>query len=122
MALYASLGFEVTDPVALMSGRPRSAPPAGYAVRPLTHGDLEAAAAVSLEVHGYERIGELSDALASRGGESYVALRDGGLHVGRPGHHGRRRREVVLHRPVRVGDGRQRDRRRRGLHDVLHRR
>jgi len=67
MALYASLGFRITDPVALMAGRPRTAAPAGYAVRALTHHDLPAAADLSLAVHGYERTGELTDALATSG-------------------------------------------------------
>ena len=75
MALYASLGFEITDPVALMAGRPRGAVPAGHAVRPLAADDLPAAAALSLRVHGYERTAELADALA-RGGATAVE-RDG---------------------------------------------
>lgn len=77
MALYAGLGFEVTEPIVLLSGRPRSAPAPGYEVRPLTRDDLGAAAALSLAVHGYERTAELRDALATPGAESYVALRDG---------------------------------------------
>ena len=79
MALYASLGFEITDPVALMSGRPEIALQAGYDVRPLTRADLAEAAALSLAVHGYERTAELSDALEARPGESFAAVRDGRL-------------------------------------------
>jgi predicted N-acetyltransferase YhbS len=79
MALYASLGFAITDPVAVMSGRVEAAPPVGYDVRPLTHDDLPAAAALSLRVHGYERTAELADALAGRPGESFIAVRDGRL-------------------------------------------
>jgi predicted N-acetyltransferase YhbS len=79
MALYASLGFEITDPVALMGGRPEAAPSADYEVRPLTHDDLAAAAALSQRVHGYERTAELADALAHRPGESFAAVRDGRL-------------------------------------------
>ena len=67
MALYASLGFEITDPVALMAGRPRGEMPEGHAVRPLTEQDLPAAAELSLHVHGYERTAELADALAAGG-------------------------------------------------------
>jgi predicted N-acetyltransferase YhbS len=67
MALYASLGFEITDPIALMSGRPRGEMPAGHAVRPLTEDDLPATAELSLHVHGYERTVELADALAMGG-------------------------------------------------------
>jgi ribosomal protein S18 acetylase RimI-like enzyme len=79
MALYAALGFEITDPVALVSGRLDSAPAAGYDVRPLTDDDLAPAAALSLRIHGYERTAELADALASRPGESFAAIRDGRL-------------------------------------------
>ena len=73
MALYASLGFEITDPVALMAGRPRGTMPAGHVVRPLTEGDLPAAAELSLRVHGYERTAELSDALAAGGANAVEA-------------------------------------------------
>jgi predicted N-acetyltransferase YhbS len=79
MALYASLGFDITDPVAVVGGRPEAPPSAGYEVRPLTSEDLPAAAALSLRVHGYERTAELADALASRPGESFAAIRDGRL-------------------------------------------
>jgi predicted N-acetyltransferase YhbS len=77
MALYASLGFEITDPVALMAGHPRGTVPAGHDVRALTADDLQAAAALSLRVHGYERTAELADALA--GGGATAVLRDGQL-------------------------------------------
>ncbi len=71
MALYASLGFEITDPVALVAGLPRGVTPSPYAVRALTSEDLPAAAELSLAVHGYERTSELADALA-RGGATAV--------------------------------------------------
>ena len=77
MALYASLGFEITDPVALMAGRPDGAVAAGHAVRPLTVDDLHAAEELSLRVHGYERTAELADALAAGGANA--VLRDGRL-------------------------------------------
>ena len=67
MALYASLGFAITDPVALMAGRPRAAVPAGHSVRALTRDDLPAATDLSLAVHGYERTAELAGALESGG-------------------------------------------------------
>jgi predicted N-acetyltransferase YhbS len=79
MALYASLGFQITDPVALMGGRPEIELPDGYEVRELESADLPAAAGLSLRVHGYERTVELADALAARPGESFAALRDGRL-------------------------------------------
>ncbi|HKG65629.1 MAG TPA: GNAT family N-acetyltransferase [Solirubrobacteraceae bacterium] len=77
MALYAALGFEITDPVALMAGRPSGIVPAGHSVRALTVEDLPAAAELSLRVHGYERTAELADALGAGG--ATAVLRDGKL-------------------------------------------
>lgn len=67
MALYASLGFRITDPVALVAGTPRGGAPDGYEVRPLTSDYLLAAAELSYTVHGYERSAELADAMARAG-------------------------------------------------------
>jgi predicted N-acetyltransferase YhbS len=77
LGLYASLGFRVTDPVVVMSGRPRTGVPAGYEVRPMTEGDVEPCAALHLEAHGFERTAEVRDALHAPGLEPFVALRDG---------------------------------------------
>jgi GNAT superfamily N-acetyltransferase len=75
LSLYASLGFEAREPVALMSGTPRSARVAGVEVRLLEESDIDAAEALSRRVHGYERTGELRDALASPRLQPLVALR-----------------------------------------------
>ena len=64
MGLYASLGFEVKEPVVVMTGRPRSAPPSGITSRPITSLDLEACAALCRRVHGIDRTVDLRDALA----------------------------------------------------------
>jgi GNAT superfamily N-acetyltransferase len=77
LGLYASLGFRVTDPVALMGGRPRTGVPPGCDVRPMTEADLEESAALHLEAHGFERTSELRDALEVPGFEPFVAIRDG---------------------------------------------
>jgi predicted N-acetyltransferase YhbS len=79
LALYASLGFRVTDPVALMSGRPQPHIPRGYEVRPMTQSDLEEAAALHIEANGFERTRELGDALRTPGFEPFVAVRDGDI-------------------------------------------
>jgi predicted N-acetyltransferase YhbS len=63
ISLYASLGFEVREPVQLVTGTPRSAPPAGVEVRRLAEGDLDACAALCASVHGFDRRHELADAL-----------------------------------------------------------
>ncbi len=75
MALYASLGFAITDPVVVIAGEPRGATPAGHEVRALTADDLPAAAQLSVRVHGYDRAAELRDALAG----AHAVLRDGRL-------------------------------------------
>jgi predicted N-acetyltransferase YhbS len=77
LALYASLGFEVAEPVALMRGRPRSAEAEGVEVRPLEEGDLGEAEQLHRRVHGFERTAELADALAVPGFTPTVAVREG---------------------------------------------
>jgi predicted N-acetyltransferase YhbS len=75
LSLYASLGFEIRDPVVAMGGRPRDAAPADVAVRPLDEGDLEECSRLHRAVHGYEREQELRDALESPRLEPFVAVR-----------------------------------------------
>jgi predicted N-acetyltransferase YhbS len=75
LALYESLGFDVKEPVALVSGSPRNAPDAAVAVRPLEEGDLDECERLCQAVHGYERTHELKDALQAFA--PFVAVRDG---------------------------------------------
>jgi len=75
-ALYASLGFEVKEPLAILSGRFRSPPPAGSSARPMRAEDLPAAAALCERVHGFARTGDLREALGTKG-EPMVLERDG---------------------------------------------
>ena len=77
LALYASLGFEVREPVVVIGGTPRTASAPGVEVRPLSQGDVAECERLHLRVHGYERTGELRDALAAPGLEPVVAVRDG---------------------------------------------
>jgi ribosomal protein S18 acetylase RimI-like enzyme len=77
IALYASLGFEVKEPIALMGGSLSDARPPAAEVRPLMHEDLAACERLQMAVHGFERTAELRDALASPGLEPKVAVRDG---------------------------------------------
>ena len=72
LALYASLGFEVEEPAALMGGRPRIAPPDHVEVRPLEPGDLQECERLRRAVHGYERTRELRDALDAPGLTPFV--------------------------------------------------
>ena len=63
MPLYASLGFAVREPLALMTGRLRSAPRADAEVGLLREEDLDACAALCARVHGFDRDRELREAL-----------------------------------------------------------
>lgn len=75
LCLYESLGFDVKEPVAVTTGKPRSAPVEGVEVRPLAEDDIEECGALCERVHGFPRTGELRDALHAFA--SFVALRDG---------------------------------------------
>ncbi len=75
MSLYASLGFAVTEPLALLTGRARSSPLSGVKVRPLRSEDLDACTALCARVHGFDRSRELREALKEF--RPFVATRGG---------------------------------------------
>jgi GNAT superfamily N-acetyltransferase len=75
MALYASLGFEVREPVLVMSGKPAGKLPEGFTVRPLTEQDLDACNALSAGIYGFSRASELADAMQVLA--PVVVVRDG---------------------------------------------
>jgi hypothetical protein len=77
LSLYESLGFEVKEPVAVMTGKPRSDPVQDVDVLPLAEGDLEQCAALGEKVHGFERTNELRDSIQAFA--PFVAVRDGRL-------------------------------------------
>jgi hypothetical protein len=58
-----------------MQGRPIHQVPQGYSVRPAVENDLEACNALCRRVHGHDRSGEMSDAIAQ--GIARVVERDG---------------------------------------------
>ena len=74
LALYETLGFDVKEPVGVISGVPRSDPPAGLEVRALREDDLDGCEALCTKVHGYERSNELRDAIHAFA--PFVAVRD----------------------------------------------
>lgn len=76
LALYASLGFEVVEPVALLAGTPRAQTHSDVQVRPLVPGDLEACEQLCVSVHGFERTQELRDAIVASGLHPVAAIRD----------------------------------------------
>lgn len=75
LALYASLGFEVKEPLALMEGKPKSKALGGVEVRTLQSKDLAECASLCMRVHGFDRSNELRDALELF--SPLVALREG---------------------------------------------
>jgi predicted N-acetyltransferase YhbS len=75
LSLYASLGFDVAEPIALMTGRPATAPIAAVEVRPLEAADIPEAERLHRRVHGFERTAELRDALAAPPLTPTVAIR-----------------------------------------------
>ena len=75
LSLYASLGFEVKEPLALIEGRLGGEVPAGLEVRPMRDEDLGAVAELCRKAHGFERTGELKSLAPAL--TPFVALRGG---------------------------------------------
>jgi predicted N-acetyltransferase YhbS len=75
LSLYALLGFDVKEPVVVISGKPRSERVGGGEVRPITEDDLEHCEALCKKVHGFERTNELRDAMQAFA--PFVAIREG---------------------------------------------
>jgi len=59
LALYASLGFQVREPLACLQGAPRDLRVPGYEVRAATPDDVAACEVLCRRVHGHTRSGEL---------------------------------------------------------------
>ena len=75
MALYASLGFQVREPLSCLQGRTRTRGLPGCAVRPARPEDLDACCALARRVHGFERRGELEQMIHA--GQARLVERDG---------------------------------------------
>lgn len=75
LALYESLDFDVKEPVAVISGRPRSEPAEGVDVRPMQADDIAECAMLCEQVHGFDRTGELRDSISMFA--PFVAVRNG---------------------------------------------
>jgi GNAT superfamily N-acetyltransferase len=76
LCLYTRLGFATREPLSLMQGPPLALHFPGYDVRPATPSDIAACNALCRDIHGFERSGELSDAI--RDGKASVVE-----HLGR---------------------------------------
>jgi len=64
ICLYTKLGFDFREPIAVMQGDPMGLRIPGYGVRAAMVADFEMCNALCLRVHGHDRRGELSEALA----------------------------------------------------------
>jgi L-amino acid N-acyltransferase YncA len=89
LSLYASLGFDIREPLSCMQGRTLERTIAGCTVRPAAPDDVEACNALSLRVHGFNRGLELSHAIEQ--GTAQVVERTGHItayasHLGFFGH------------------------------------
>jgi hypothetical protein len=77
MSLYTSLGFDTKEPLALMSGRPKSRATGAGHVRSMEEYDLAQCATLCRKIHGYDRTGELRGTLAAKMFRPYVLERHG---------------------------------------------
>jgi GNAT superfamily N-acetyltransferase len=79
LSLYASLGFDVKEPLVIIGGLPAGAPPGELEVRPLAEDDLPSCEELYRHVHGVTRTNELTDALHGSMHEPFAAFREGRL-------------------------------------------
>jgi predicted N-acetyltransferase YhbS len=89
LSLYASLGFDVREPLSCIQGTPRQRSVAGCDIRSATSADLDACNALSVRVHGFDRGADLAHAIHQ--GTALVVERGGRLtgyssHLGFFGH------------------------------------
>ena len=77
LALYAKLGFDVRETLSGMHGPPIRAAVSGRSIRAGAETDTAACNALCRRVHGFERAGEIADALAQRA--LHVVEHDGRL-------------------------------------------
>ena len=75
MSLYASLGFDVREPLVLIEGDPKGDLPYGVEVRVAVEGDFAECAELCRKVHGFDRLNEFKSTMAFL--KPFVALRGG---------------------------------------------
>ena len=75
LSLYASLGFDIREPLSVLQGRTRERSIPGSIVRPATDADLPACNALSHRVHGFDRGTDLASAIKQ--GTALVTERGG---------------------------------------------
>ncbi|HET9479935.1 MAG TPA: GNAT family N-acetyltransferase [Pyrinomonadaceae bacterium] len=75
LSLYASVGFDVREPLVMIEGFVKGDVPAGFEVRPLEKADYESCAELCRSVHGFDRLNELTHTPPMP--HPFVAVRDG---------------------------------------------
>ncbi|MGA8937856.1 MAG: GNAT family N-acetyltransferase, partial [Acidobacteriaceae bacterium] len=75
LSLYASVGFDVMEPLSCMQGRTSTRSIPGCTVRPAQPSDLDACNALAYRVHGFNRGTELAQAIQQ--GTAKVVEREG---------------------------------------------
>jgi GNAT superfamily N-acetyltransferase len=75
LSLYTKLGYDVREPLACLSGPALNQKLPGCDVRPATPADLTACNQLCVRIHGYDRGGELNDAIKQ--GTATVVVRQG---------------------------------------------
>lgn len=75
LSLYAKLGFDPREPLAVMQGEPLGVTLPGYRVRPAGADDVAACSGLHRRIHGFEREGDLVDGIAA--GTARVVEHDG---------------------------------------------
>ena len=63
LSLYASLGFEIREPISAMQGKQIHKVIPGRSVRMATESDLKSCNAICKEIHGHDRNGELRESI-----------------------------------------------------------
>jgi GNAT superfamily N-acetyltransferase len=76
LPLYASMGFDVKEPLAVVRGRPNGHASGRGEVRPMAEEDIPECAALCQKVHGWDRANEVRDAVKHL--QPFVMVRDGG--------------------------------------------
>ena len=66
LCLYTKLGFRTREPLSVMQGSPLNAKFPGYEVRPATKEDITACNLLCRRVHGFDRGGELREAIDAK--------------------------------------------------------
>jgi len=77
LSLYASLGFDVKEPLVLIEGELNGHLPPNVTVRAIEEKDYEACAELCRKTHGFDRLNELKHMPSFL--TSFVAIRDGRL-------------------------------------------